>query len=321
MQSREYKGKKFAKKGQNFTDVVLEGYKTTSGIYNINTQFCTPSEDNSTNPTVQVLTHGIGFDKAYWDLPLNDFNYSYVQVATDVFKYHTLSFDRLGVGKSSHGDPVNEIQSFLEVEATAKLTQMLRAGTFPGVNHTYNTVVHVGHSFGSAQTYSLVNKYPSISDGVVLTGFSMNSSFIGLFAAGNNLQQAYLNQPLRFSNINGSQAQNLIDTYATNLFDYLAPFDLGSLPEPQNTPNGYLVPANAAANKYLFLKPQYYDPAILTLAEQTKQPVTIGELLTLGSVPMMNNFAGPVLVINGGTKSDTVDCGDGIEKFPECERD
>jgi pimeloyl-ACP methyl ester carboxylesterase len=223
-------------------------------------------------------------------------------VATDVYKYYTLSFNRLGVGKSSHGDPLNEIQSFLEVEATAKLTEMLRNGTFPGVNHTFTTVIHVGHSFGSAQTYSLVNKYPELSDGIVLTGFSMNSSFVGLFAAGNNLQQASLNQPLRFGSITGTMAETFINLYATNVFDYLAPFDLGALPEPQNLPNGYMVPANAAANKYLFLKPLYYDPEILTLAEMTKQPVTIGELLTLGSVPAMNNFAGPVMVINGGKK-------------------
>jgi hypothetical protein len=49
--------------GRNFTDVVLTGYDTTVGTYNISTQFCMPSNDNGTNPTVQVLTHGIGFDK------------------------------------------------------------------------------------------------------------------------------------------------------------------------------------------------------------------------------------------------------------------
>ena len=49
--------------GQNFTEIVLSGYTTTSGIYNISTQFCTPNASNVTDPTVQVLTHGIGFDK------------------------------------------------------------------------------------------------------------------------------------------------------------------------------------------------------------------------------------------------------------------
>jgi hypothetical protein len=48
------------------------------------------------------------------------------------------------------------------------------------------------------------------------------------------------------------------------------------------------------------LKPHYYDPAILELTERTKQPVTEGELLTLASLLMMNKFAGPVMVIDGG---------------------
>jgi hypothetical protein len=61
------------RQGQNFTDVVLTGYHTQSGTYNISTQFCVPDSiakggwgNASTEggaPIVQVLTHGIGFDK------------------------------------------------------------------------------------------------------------------------------------------------------------------------------------------------------------------------------------------------------------------
>jgi pimeloyl-ACP methyl ester carboxylesterase len=232
-------------------------------------------------------------------LSFNNYNYSYINVATDTYKYATLSFDRLGVGNSSHGEPLNEIQSFIEVEATAALTRMLRNGTFPGVNRTFSKVVHVGHSFGSAQTYSLANLYPNITDGIVLTGFSMNASFVPFFAAGGNFQQANLNEPLRFSNITGTQIQSLLNMYAENVVDLFAPIDVTTLPRPQNLPNGYLISSNAEADKYLFFKPYYYDPAILSLAERTKQPVTLGELLTLGSVTMMNNYAGPVMVIAG----------------------
>jgi pimeloyl-ACP methyl ester carboxylesterase len=60
---------------------------------------------------------------------------------------------------------------------------MLRNGTFPAANRTFNKVVHVGHSFGSAQTYALANLYPNLTDGIVLTGFSMNGSFVNSFAA------------------------------------------------------------------------------------------------------------------------------------------
>ena len=80
----------------------------------------------------------------YWDSSYNNFNYSYVDVATDQYKYCTLAYDRLGIGNSSHGEPLNEIQSFLEVAALAELTIMLRNGTFPGVGTAFKTVTHVG---------------------------------------------------------------------------------------------------------------------------------------------------------------------------------
>ncbi|KAG4425907.1 hypothetical protein IFR04_000851 [Cadophora malorum] len=278
--------------GRNFTDLALKGYDTTSGTYNISTQFCIPDTSNITNPTVQVLTHGIGFDKTYWDLPYNGYNYSYFNVATDQYKYCTLSFDRLGVGNSSHGEPLNEIQAFLEISQHQS---------------TFSKVVHVGHSFGSAQTYSLANLYPELTDGIILTGFSMNSSFVHFFAAGANFQLANRNQPLRFSNITGQQVQTLFQMYAEPLVDYIAPIDLTTIPPPQGLPNGYLISSNAEANKYLFLKPQFYDPGILTLGEATKQPVTLGELLSLGSLVVQNNYNGPVLVITGD--SDLPYCG------------
>lgn len=173
-------------------------------------------------------------------------------------------YDRLGIANSSHGEPLNEIQSFLEVAALKELTTMLRDGTFPGVKDAFEKIVHVGHSFGSAQSYALTAMYPNITDGLVLTGFSMNASFVGYFAAGANFIEA---------NENG-----------TALADY---------------PNGYLVSSDIEAQQYLFFSPPYFSMEALSYAEATKQPVTVGELLTLGSLPMVNTYAGPVLVING----------------------
>ena len=273
----------FTQQGRNFTQFALEGYQTINKRYNISTEFCMPDSmassqgswgsSSATSPVVQVLTHGIGFDKAYWDLSYNNYNYSYVDYATDHYGYCTLAYDRLGIGNSSHAvDPlatVDEIQASLEIAALHELTQMLRAGTFPSaLGHAFQKVIHVGHSFGSAQTYGLVAMYPSDSDGIVLTGFSMNGSFIGLFFAGVNFVQAKENQPR-------------LDSYV----------------------NGYLVYSDIEANQYLFFYPGYFDMGILELAEMAKQPVTTGELFTLGSGPMVNPFTGPVLVITGGKPS------------------
>lgn len=66
------------RQGGNLTEMALSGYNTIQGSYNISAKFCQPSGSNGTlkDPTVQVLTHGIGFDKTYWDLSYNGYNYS-----------------------------------------------------------------------------------------------------------------------------------------------------------------------------------------------------------------------------------------------------
>ncbi|KAK4997345.1 hypothetical protein LTR66_003227 [Elasticomyces elasticus] len=283
------------RQGQNLTATALSGYGTVTGKYNISAKFCVPSGSNATlkNPTVQVLTHGIGFDKVYID------------TAVDEYGYCTLSYDRLGIGNSSHGEPKNEIQSFLEVQALASITFMLRNGSLPTVNHAFSKVVHVGHSFGAAQTYALTAMYPDISDGIVLTGFSTNGSFVGYFGAGADFQQANLNQPLRFGPASNYRTlKAFFENYA--LVDLVAPLQIAP-EESLAYVNGYLTNSNANSQQYLFFYPPHFDTGILYYGEQTKQPVTIGELLTLGSLPMTSTFKGPVLVFTGS--NDLPYCG------------
>jgi len=49
--------------GRNFTETVLSGYATTSGTYNISAQFCAPDDGSTPCAKLQILAHGIGFDK------------------------------------------------------------------------------------------------------------------------------------------------------------------------------------------------------------------------------------------------------------------
>ena len=233
---------------------------------------------------------------SYWDLPYNSYNYSYVDAAI-ASGYCTLNYDRLGIGNSSHGEPLNEIQAGLEIGALYQLTTMLRQGQFPGVPHTFTKVVHVGHSFGSGQTLGLAAAYPDASDAIVLTGFSTNSSFQPSFLTGANFQQASTVQPLRFGSVDLVQAQTLIANSA--LAGYAAGIDFSTLPKSQNLPNGYLLSGNAEADQLLFLLQAYFDPMLGMYAQSTKQPVTLGELLTVGSSPSMNPFAKPVLIFTG----------------------
>jgi len=160
------------------------------------------------------------------------------------------------------------------------------------------------HSFGSAHTYALVNTYPHISDGIVLTGFSLNGSFVGLFGAGGDFVQANLNQPFRFGNVSTTLAvESVLNMYG------LADLTAGiSPPQGLNYPNGYLTNTNVNANQYLFFLPGYFDQGALIAGELTKQPVTVGELLTLGSVPKVNAYAGPVLIVTGCQSSSPRVC-------------
>lgn len=142
----------------------------------------------------------------------------------------------------------------------------------------------------------------------------MNASFLPYFQAGGDFIQANLNQPFRFGNasfavgnaILGSitsalnisttsvAAVNIINNYG--LTDFVA--GLQTKQRVQYV-NGYLANSNANSNQYLFFLDGFFDGQLGFAGEATKQPVTVGELLTLGSVPMVNNYAGPVLVITG----------------------
>jgi len=248
--------------GKNFTAEVLQGYETVTGTYNLAATYCRP--DSGAPNVIQVLTHGIGFDRSYWDFPLNHYNYSYVNEAVDQYGFATIAYDRPGIGQSSHGEPVNEIQAYLEVSALTALTTEIRAGKVQGVPQ-FGKVVHVGHSFGSEHTYLLTAMNPKISDGIALTGFSTNGSFVPYFALGGNFVDVKTNAALA----------------------------------PQYA-HGYLAAGDASAVQTNFFSPGAFDPAVLAAAVSTGQPVTIGELLTIGGeIGVPNTFAGPVLIVTG----------------------
>lgn len=252
-----------SRQGHNYTKELLTGYNTISGNYEIAATYCEP--DSGPAKTLQVLTHGIGFDRSYWDFSYANYNYSYVREAVDQYSYSIFAWDRLGIGMSSHGEPVNEIQIWLEVAALQYLTIGLRSGTISGISTAYGKVVHVGHSFGSSLTYALTSMYPDLSDGIVLTGFSNNGTFAAYFELGSNFIIA-------------------------NTIPALAQF-----------PTGYLAPQSAVGAQIDFFAPGDFDPNVLQVAYMTGQPVTPGELLTIaGTSGQPNMFPKPVLVITGG---------------------
>ncbi|KAH0598446.1 hypothetical protein MHUMG1_03744 [Metarhizium humberi] len=247
--------------GNNGTANVLKGYKTVSGNYTLAATYCEP--DNGPGHALQILTHGVGFDRSYWDFSFANYNYSYVNRALDA-GYSTLTWDRLGIGRSSHGDPVNEIQIFLEIAALKALTDTARGGQLRGVAHKFNKTVHLGHSFGSAMTYALTALHPDITDAIVLTGFSQVPQFLAYFALGANFAPVANNRLLA-------------GHYAA----------------------GYVAPRDSIGVHINFFGPGDFDPEVLKVATETGQPAAVGELLTVGSVPKSSEFPGPVMIITG----------------------
>ncbi|KAF2702744.1 alpha/beta-hydrolase [Pleomassaria siparia CBS 279.74] len=320
--------------GQNYSAVLLQDYQTLVGSYEISAKFCYP-DSGVKGSTVQLLTHGIGFDKTYWDLSFNNFNYSYTDAAVGK-GYSTLAIDRLGIGNSSHGDPFNVVQAQAEVEALNAITTKLRNGGIPEISDKFDKVIHVGHSFGSVQSYWLSALYPDNTDGLVLTGWSTNASFLPAFLAASNLHIARLNQPLRFGNASSQTAISSLKSWSTgdsiicgvqsllsainiklstqDIWNEIATTEVGDLINgynrtviPLDYPTGYLTWSDFTANQYNFLLPGHFDLALGLVAESTKQPVTTGEILTIGGSPASSPFTGPVLIVTG--QQDSIFCG------------
>lgn len=237
--------------------------------------------------------------------------------------YSTLAIDRLGIGRSTHADPLNIIQAQIEVEALNEITKKLRTGKVNGVNRKFLKVVHVGHSFGAIQSYWLSALYPNNTDGIVLTGFSSRLNYFGTTVAAWNLHNARWNQPFRLGNQlvpksvsrkGKDHFQRVVDAIhksgltltAQQIWEGFASTEIGNIITGWNKteslldyPPGYMVTSDLTATQYVFLNPGYYDIGLAVLGEQTKQPVTTGELLTITGFPSSSLFLGPVLLFNG----------------------
>ncbi|ETS81877.1 hypothetical protein PFICI_06879 [Pestalotiopsis fici W106-1] len=248
--------------GSPLKEQIMNGTLSVNGTYDIGVTLCLPQEKQG-NQTLhlQVLTHGIGFDRSYWDLAPG---YSYVDVAAAA-GYAVFFYDRLGVGVSSKEDPIKTIQSPLELEILNELVTKLRGGALGGNQH-FTSIIGVGHSFGSALTQGVTAAYPQSFDAAVLTGFSTNASGMPSFSLAQIPEIASINQPYRFAGL----------------------------------PAGYLVVGSSSALQTTFCHFPGFDPAILSLADATKGTVTLGEYFTTGAIVQpAADFHGPVAVVAG----------------------
>ena len=265
------------------------GPANVTGSFDIYSKLCLPTNATLVTggiTTVQFLTHGATLDINYWEIAEG---YSYVDAAA-ARGYATFSYDRLGVGKSEHPDPIQTVQAPIQVEIAHQLIQLLRTGLG---GHAFKKVVGVGHSAGSTFTQGVTTKYPRDFDAVIISGTSTEITFVGASVAAFDIISANTDPSGRFDGIaNGYFTQGVNSPQSIQFPFFRYPFY-----DPKST------------SPSLSLTEWRIDIAIvLAIQYSQKQTNTIGELLTLGGINTPSpGFTGPVDVLLG--QNDFPFCG------------
>ncbi|KAF7980121.1 hypothetical protein HWV62_39543 [Athelia sp. TMB] len=250
----------------NFSEsYVGKTKKLVSGDYAISGTLCTPKAGAKNASHVQLLIHGIGFDSSYWDFSASE-EYSYVR-ASAAAGISTFRYDRLGTGLSEKpADSYAIVQSPLELAIAQQFASMLRAGKIG--NTTFTKIVGVGHSYGSVQIQALSATVPAALDGIILQGFTTNTTALPLTVAGGAYAIATDVFPERFS------TSELTDSYVATL-------------GPQT-------------NKFAFWHYPGYTESAFQRARDTEQPTPQASFLTVANIIRpATTFTGPVHVVAG----------------------
>jgi len=125
--------------------------------YEIGATFCTPKDPNKNSRTILLATHGLGFDRSYWNPSFKPSEYNFVQYAI-ARGYSVFFYDRLGVGASSK---INGFKNQLSIQTAIlqSLSASLRQGRYTSSVHA-KSIVFVGHSFGSFASDSAIAADP-----------------------------------------------------------------------------------------------------------------------------------------------------------------
>ncbi|KAK5101248.1 hypothetical protein LTS08_004855 [Lithohypha guttulata] len=252
--------------------------KNLTATYEVQAHLCAPKRKKPFT-TLQILTHGIGFNSSYWNFypsrDQSDLQYNYINAAT-IAGHTTLSYNRLGISGSTLADPYTEVQFPVELAILIQITTLAKAGKIPYLKQAPTKIVHVGHSFGFTLANAMVASHPSLSDGIIPIAYNIPSDGTNLSAANTNFMIANLADSIKF-------------------------------PAIQCT-IGYLTWPSKWAKQDSFFAYGAFEPAVLDDAENTKQPFSVGEFASFGLLGDLNasNFKGPVLYVEG--EEDLIAC-------------
>lgn len=261
---------------------------------------------------LHLATHGVGFDKRYWDVevqPASTGEYSYVE-AVLAAGYSIFTYDRLGTGRSDKPDAYEVVQTSVQIEILRQITLLARSGKLVASSKklTRSTrsldeyrpekIIQVGHSFGSIAIAGLLSaegqsseNTTSLADGAILTGFLISdpnkTAQIGMGpgVAGWGFEFARALDPVNFAD---RPSGYLVEATKANL--HLNFFKQKQLPESRTTTKKGIMRSG-------------FDPKLLDYAYKIRQPNTVGEFVSfpgvLGSLRPTAKFKGPVQYMIG----------------------
>ncbi|WWC96901.1 hypothetical protein V866_003776 [Kwoniella sp. B9012] len=136
-------------------------------------EYCQPRSGKPEG--IDQTHHGLVGYAGYWNVQADDYKtYSFAENAAEK-GWATLSYDRLGVGRSAHPDGTNIVQMPFEIQQSISIPHSLREGRLADIGK-FETIIGIGHykSYGSALLTGVSAVSPSTFDAIVLTGFSNN---------------------------------------------------------------------------------------------------------------------------------------------------
>ncbi|KAI1123576.1 hypothetical protein F5Y10DRAFT_251438 [Nemania abortiva] len=253
------------------------GTVPTAGTFNISALYCEPTTKvKGREGTIQYLLHGLLSNKEYWngiDFPEPEFRgqYSWISHAASQ-GYATLAIDNLGNGKSDRPDPINIVQTPMQISVVYSILRGIRAGSLPGVPK-YDKVIMGTHSYGSVLGRLISTIFPtSGADAYILTATAANLTGLQQFIA----------------NI-GPRAASVVDSR----FEGLAPAYLS---------------ATRNIREVIYGLDGSFDPKIAEWDAASPHVFGVGEIAGRGAT-VPSSFAGPVMVISG--RQDQIACGNG----------
>jgi pimeloyl-ACP methyl ester carboxylesterase len=186
----------FMNSGWGASPPVINGTITISDTFTIKGTYCVPkghAKHTLTTPTIQVLIHGITYNKTMWSgMGFPDYNW---HTHANARGYATLALDRLGHGDNpQRPDPLTVVQPQVQIDILHQILTTIRTPT-PGrpsppksksksktnpLKTTYARIAVGGHSYGSLLASALAAQHPSASagapDAIILTGYSTSAT-------------------------------------------------------------------------------------------------------------------------------------------------